>query len=118
MEGSFLDAESIVLTPYQSRSLWQVGSALGGSIRTPERLIQPGVPGADQNQGLRPLTTPHFLCSPKESEQRNAPGILARHKVADSLRSDGSRRAFAIRFAQLYGLFRREPSLLRRRHTG
>jgi len=38
--------------------------------------------------------------------------------MAGSLLSYGSRRAFAIRCAQLSGLIRREPHLLRRRHTG
>ncbi|PLY09869.1 MAG: hypothetical protein C0624_02650 [Desulfuromonas sp.] len=62
--------------------------------------------------------TPYSFATPQKSKQKRAPDLLARHKSAGSLRSNGSRRAFAIRFAQLFGLFRCEASLLRRRHTG
>ncbi|PLY10054.1 MAG: hypothetical protein C0624_02495 [Desulfuromonas sp.] len=61
---------------------------------------------------------PYSFVTPQKSKQKRAPGLLARQKTAGSLRNNASRRVFAIRCAQLFGLFRREASLLRRRHTG
>jgi len=67
---------------------------------------------------LRPLTTPYSFVTPQKSKQKRAPDLLARCHASGSLRSHTSHRAFAIRCAQLSGLFQREPALLRRRHTG
>jgi len=67
--------------------------------------------------GSWPRSPPYSFVTPQKSKQKRAPGLLARHKVASILRSNGSHRAFAIRSAQLSGLIRREPSLLRQRHT-
>ncbi|PLY04527.1 MAG: hypothetical protein C0624_05670 [Desulfuromonas sp.] len=87
------------------------------STRHEMKRIQPGIPKI-KTQGLRPLTPPYSFVTPQKSRQKRAPDLLARHRTAGSLRSNTPRRAFAIRCAQLFGLFRREAPLLRLRHTG
>jgi len=59
-----------------------------------------------------------FFRRVKKGSKETRPTSLPAIKAAGTLRSNAPRRAFAIRYAQLFGLFRREAPPLRLRHTG